>query len=128
MSYEDKSHLTASQLFHKQQVIFTRSEKKDLVRWVRNSRDFWKSEPGGLALWTIPSKVNRYGVEQEQEQSHLVLLVKKASKQDKYDWAKAHNLAWHHISPELFCQKIWQVLYGDELTLAFNGFLSKVAT
>lgn len=59
-------------------------------------------------------------VELEQEE-HLVLLVKRASKKEKYEWLARHNRPFPYAI--FFRQHFWIAISGEETVLALEGFL-----
>lgn len=88
---------------------------------IRSARSY-NFKPKTFAKLILPETTHYQSnlVELEHEE-HLVFLVKRASKKEKYEWLARHDRPFPYAT--FFRQHFWIAILGEETVLAMEGFL-----
>lgn len=122
-----KKQMRHSELFVKQLLSYQNlltKEGSTLFAKIRSGR-FHRFRSGSIVNFVLPENRNCYGVVKTETVITPVLLVKKLSKQEKYQWYERMGISPAN-DPGFFSQHFWLSLHGEEALLVMEGFLEPV--
>lgn len=80
---------------------------------------------GSIVNLVLPEIRDHYGMVSIESVTATVFLVKKVSKQGKYEWYKKARIS-PADHPQFFSQHFWLAIHEDTTILVLDGFLEPV--